>query len=80
MNCAVTVFLLSQISAIILEYTRDTQKNIIDTNGKKMSPKEKLKYERKTIFFDFFYKLLKYGSAVFLLLSILLEVLITVRR
>lgn len=80
MNYAVIVFLLCQFSSAVLEQTKSAQKDIIETNGKKMSPKEKLKYERKTIFFGFFGKFLKYGSMVYLLLSVILEVLKTVQR
>ena len=78
MNYAVIVVFLCQFSSAILEQAQTALNDNAERNSRKMSPKEKLKYERKTIFFGFFGKFLKYGSMVYLLLSVLLEVMRTI--
>lgn len=80
MNCTVIVFLLCQCSAAILEQAKNTQKDFIETDGKKMSPKEKNRKERTIDCFSFFAKLLKYGSAGYFLLSLVLQIMVDVQR
>lgn len=79
MNYTVIVFLLCQCSSAILEQAKNTQKNIIETNGGKMSPKEKNRKERIIDCFGFFAKLLKYGSAVYFLLSLVLQIMVDLK-
>lgn len=69
MNYAIVIFLFCQFSAEILNYTKSVHSNAIEVNSQKMSPTEKIKLERKIAFFGFFAKFLRYGSAVYVVLS-----------
>lgn len=80
MNFAIIVVLLCQFSATVLEQTMTALNDNAERNSKKMSPKEKLRYERKSVFFGFFSKFLKYGSAVYLILAVILQVIVTFRH
>lgn len=80
MSYAILVFMLCQFSSAVLDYTKSVHSSMLETNSKKMSPKEKLRYERKSVFFSFFSKLLKYGSAIYLILAVLLQVIVTFRH
>lgn len=71
MNFTVIVVLLCQFSAAILEQTLNALNDNVEQNSKRMSPKEKLRYERKKIFFGFFSKFLKYGSMAYLILAVI---------
>ena len=80
MNFTVIVVMLCQFSAVILEQTVAALNGNAEKNSKKMSPKEKLKYERKTLFFGFFCKFLKYGSMAYMVLAIILQAVIALRH
>lgn len=77
MQRLVLVFIICQGSATILDETAKVQKNFFESNKNKLSPKEKLRYENKIRFFNIFGKFLRYGSIVYLVLSIILEVMRT---
>lgn len=68
--------MLCQFSAAVLEQTITALTENAERNIKKMSPKEKMRYERKVIFFRFFCKFLKYGSIAYMLLAIILQAII----
>lgn len=69
------LFVICQVSAIILDEAAKAQKNIFESNKNNLSPKEKIRYENKVRLFNIFGKFLRYGSAVYLVLSIILEII-----
>lgn len=78
MKSAVLVFVICQVSAIILDETKKAQISNLENKSKSMSPKEKIKCEQKIRISKIFGIFLKYGSMVYLILSIILEVLNTI--
>lgn len=78
MKSAVLVFIICQVSAIILDETKKAQISNLENKSKSMSPKEKIKCEQKICISKFFGNFLKYGSMVYLILSIILKVLNTI--
>lgn len=69
--------IICQVSATILDEAAKAQKNVFESNKNNLSPKEKLRYENKIRLFNIFGKFLGYGSVVYLVLSIILEVIHT---
>lgn len=75
MKNSLLLFMVCQVSATILDEAEKTQKNIFESNKNNLSPKEKIQYENKIRLFNIFGKFLRYGSAVYLVLSIILEII-----
>lgn len=77
MKNTLLIFIICQGVTAILDEAMKAQKNVFESNKEKPSPKEKLRYENKIRFFNIFGKFLRYGSMVYLVLSIILEVINT---
>ncbi len=75
MTSTVILFLICQISSMILNETKNSQIKAIEANSKTMSPTEKMKCEQKIRISKFFSAFLKYGGLAYLVLSIALEII-----
>lgn len=75
MKNSLLFFVICQGSATILDEAAKAQKNVFESNKNKLPPKEKLRYENKIRFFNIFGKFLRYGCIVYLVLSIILEIM-----
>lgn len=77
MKNSLLIFIICQGVAAILDEAMKAQKIVFESNKKNLSPKEKLQYENKIRLFNIFGKFLRYGCIVYLVLSIILEVIHT---
>lgn len=73
MDTTLLVLLICQGSAVVLNAVCTQKKNYLEVNDKYLSPKDKTRYSNKIRIFVFFEKLLKTGSILYFLLSLILN-------
>lgn len=78
MRSAILLFMACQLSGLVLGEAKKALTGKLENNGKNMSPKEKAKYEQKIRISKFFGNFLTFGSAVYLILSFVLEVIVKI--
>lgn len=75
MKNTLLIFIICQGVTAILDEAMKAQKIVFESNKEKLSPKEKLRYDNKIRLFNTFGKFLRYGTIIYLVLSIILEVM-----
>ncbi len=73
MDKTILVLIICQGSAAVLNAVCIQRKNYLETNDKYLSPKTKSRYKGNIRFYDFFEKLLKIGSILYFVLSMILN-------
>lgn len=75
MRSAILLFMVCQMSGLVLGEAKKALTGNLENNGKNMSPKEKAKCEQKIRISKFFGSFLTFGGATYLILSFALEVI-----